>query len=301
VVERVSSGYAVVTTVYADASGLNRLASALAGQTVAPTVWVIVVDGDDEPTSRAARVIRTEMPFVELLENASVAPARGARVVSLLEVGARTLAGRADVWFKIDADVSFASDHLETIAREFGLDRKLGVASGVRIDEQSGRRHYHRAKGVLVEAQCRAYRDACFAQLTPLERSLGWDTIDIAEAVAKGWRTLVVDETAFVHHRLLGARERSRWRYHWREGAVAHRLRYRPGYLVLRALHQAASDRTAVVQIPGFLVSVARRSSPLGSPPARAVLREQQRARHLRARAREAARGRKRRRLGFHA
>ena len=126
-----------MTTVYADAPGLTRLASALAAQTVAPTIWVIVVDGDDEPTSRAARVIRAEMPFVELLENASVVRARGARVGSLLEVGARTLAGRADVWFKIDADVSFASDHLETIALRFVVDRMLGVASGVRIYEQT--------------------------------------------------------------------------------------------------------------------------------------------------------------------
>jgi beta-1,4-N-acetylglucosaminyltransferase len=297
VVERVR--YAVVTTVYADAPGLTRLASALADQTVAPTVWVIVVDGDDEPTRRAARTIRSAMPFVELLENASAAPARGARVASLLEAGARALAGRADVWFKIDADVSFEADHLETIVREFVVDPMLGIASGVRIDEGSGRRHYHRAKGVLVEAQCRAYRDECFAQLTPLERSLGWDTIDIAEAVAKGWRTIVVDDTSFVHHRLLGAREASRWRFHWREGAVAHRLRYRPAYLILRALHQAASDRAAVVQIPGFLTSVARRSSALGSPQARTVLREQQRVRNLRARTREAGRGRRARRGGL--
>jgi beta-1,4-N-acetylglucosaminyltransferase len=301
VVERDLSGgtslrYAVVTTVYADAPGLTRLASALADQTVAPTVWVIVVDGDDEATSRAARGIRAAMPFVEVLANASAAPVRGGRVASLLEVGARTLAGRVDIWFKIDADVSFEPDHLERITREFVADPMLGIASGIRIDEGGGRRHVHRAKGVLVEAQCRAYRAECFAEVTPLERSLGWDTIDIAEAVAKGWRTIVVDETSFVHHRLIGARERSRWRYHWREGVVAHRLRYRPGYLVLRALHQARSDHAAVVQIPGFLLSVATRSSALGSGEARAVLREQQRVRHLRARTREAGRGRKSRR-----
>jgi beta-1,4-N-acetylglucosaminyltransferase len=291
--------YAVVTTVYADAPGLTRLASALAEQTVAPTLWVIVVDGDDQPTATAAHGIRAALPFVELLENASAAPERGARVASLLEVGAGRIAGRADVWLKIDADVSFEPDHLETITREFALDPKLGIASGVRIDEGSGRRHYHRAKGVLVEAQCRAYRVECFDAVTPLERSLGWDTIDIAEAVAKGWRTIVVDETSFVHHRLIGARERSRWRYHWREGAVAHRLRYRPGYLMLRALHQAASDSAAVVQIPGFLASVARRSGALGSPAARAVLREQQRTRYLGARRREASRARKSRRGGL--
>jgi hypothetical protein len=288
--------YAVVTTVYADAPGLTRLASALADQTVAPNVWAIVVDGDDEPTREAARGVRAAMPFVEILENVSAAPARGGRVASLLEVGARTLAGRADVWFKIDADVSFEPDHLERITREFAADPKLGIASGIRIDEGGGRRHFHRAKGVLVEAQCRAYRAECFAELTPLERSLGWDTIDIAEAVAKGWGTMVVDETSFVHHRLLGARERSRWSYHWREGVVAHRLRYRPGYLMLRALHQARSDHAAVVQIPGFFVSVATRSSALGSQEARAVLREQQRVRHLRARTREAGRGEKSRR-----
>ena len=130
--------YAVVTTVYADALGLTRLASALTEQTVAPTLWVIVVDGDDQPTTRVARDIRAALPFVELLENASVAPERGGRVASLLEVGAATIAGRADVWFKIDADVSFEPDHLETITREFALDPKLGIASGVRIDEDPG-------------------------------------------------------------------------------------------------------------------------------------------------------------------
>jgi beta-1,4-N-acetylglucosaminyltransferase len=291
--------YGVVTPAYADAPGLVRLASALSSQTVLPAVWVIVLDGDDASTRRAARDFRTAMGFVELLENPLAQRERGGRVAALLELGARALAGRVGVWFKIDADVSFGHDHLETIVREFAADPMLGIASGVRIDDCSGRRRYHRAKGILVEGQCRAYRDHCFTGVIPLERSLGWDSIDVAQGVANGWNTMVVEGTTFVHHRPIGARDGNRLRLHLREGAVAHRLRYRPAYLMLRALHQSLHDPAAVFQIPGFIASVARRTGALGSPQARAVLREPQRARHLAARTREAALGPKVRRGGL--
>ena len=157
-----------------------------------------------------------------------------------------TLAGRADVWFKIDADVSFESDHLETITRGSSSTgcSALQVAFALTNNPGDGITTGQRA----CSSKRNAVRTASSAspQLTPLERSLGWDTIDIAEAVAKGWRTIVVDETSFVHHRLLGARERSRWRYHWREGAVAHRLRYRPG--LSRAASAASSGERPYAQ-----------------------------------------------------
>ena len=117
--------YGVITPVHADASGLRRVASVLSRQSVLPAVWVIVADGDDQATGLAVQEVRNALPFVEVIEHASEQPERGGRVAALLEMGACALVGRVGVWFKVDADVSFAADHLETIVREFKLTRRL--------------------------------------------------------------------------------------------------------------------------------------------------------------------------------
>ena len=173
------------------------------------------------------------------------------------------------------------------------------MASGVEINVSSGHPHYRRSKGILVAAQCRAYHADCFEAIRPLLKAPGWDTIDVAEAAVRGWRTVVVEEATFVHHREIGARDGSRRQVHLCEGVEAHRLRYRPWYLILRSLHQSMHDPAAIVQIGGYLASVAKQSDALGSPEARALLREQQRFRHLTARLKEASLDRRLRRGGL--
>src|SRR5207248_6466475 len=123
-----------------------------------------------------------------------------------------------DVVVKIDADVTFETDHLERLLAAFERDSRLGIASGIREERlREGWCPQHSTSGD-PEAQCRAYRLECLTRLLPFEERLGWDTIDLARANALGWRTASVRDVAFRHHRPLGARDGSRWRAWYAQG-----------------------------------------------------------------------------------
>lgn len=142
--------------------------------------------------------------------------------------------------------------------------------------------------GTSVQAQCRAYRRACLEEILPLEKGKGWDGVDTVKANLRGWRTAAFDDLQFLHHRPIGARERSRiaaWR---QEGRAAHYMGYRPSYLLARALFRCPRDPAALLMIAGFASASLARNPRCDDASVHAFLRRQQAPWRLPLRAAEA-------------
>jgi hypothetical protein len=125
----------------------------------------------------------------------------------------------------------------------------------------------------------------------PLEDGMGWDGIDELKAQSRGWQTRIVPGLSFRHHRPVGARDGGSHRRRLAEGRGAHYMGYRPSYLFARSLYQARHDPRALAMVVGYLDSALRRRPVLDDPDAVRHLREKQRFRSLRHRAREARGG----------
>src|SRR6266511_6082922 len=96
--------------------------------------------------------------------------------------------------------------------------------------------------GDNVWGAARLYRRECLDQLLPLERRTGWDGMDVLEANLRGWKTGLVDDLPFFHHRREGSTAPSR-RAQWAaQGRAAHYMGYRPSYLVMFALYREPRD-----------------------------------------------------------
>jgi hypothetical protein len=174
------------------------------------------------------------------------------------------------------------------LGEAFGADDGLGMASGSRCELEAGRWRRRHLTGTAVEAQVRAYRWACWRALQPLEERMGWDGIDEARAVLAGWRTRVVEDLEFRHHRRMGRRDGSRLRARAAEGTAAHFMGYRPSYLALRALWQARREPAALAMLWGYASAVAGRRGRCRDAAVRGYFRDQQAGRRLAARLREA-------------
>jgi hypothetical protein len=132
-----------------------------------------------------------------------------------------------------------------------------------------------------VWGPCRAYRWECLQDVLPLEERMGWDGVDELKAGALGWRTGVVPDLWFWHHRLQGRRDGAR-RRHWQAlGDSAHFMHYRFSYLVLRALYRARGEPVAIAMIWGYLSAVLRRQQQCSDSSVREVVRRQQSFRRL--------------------
>ena len=229
--------YALVNPVRNEAENLPRLAESVLQQTLPATRWIIVDDSSEDATLEIANALAAEHPWITVVSRTGGgALARGGPVVRSFHAGLDALDEDVDIVVKLDADVTLAPDCMERLADAFGKDPRLGIASGTCFDEAAGRDLF--PTGDHVWGMARAYRSGCLADVLPLEERMGWDGVDEFKAHVFGWRTGVVDEARFCHHRQEGERDGSRWVAWERQGDVAWFMCYRPLYLVARAAYQ---------------------------------------------------------------
>lgn len=281
--------YAVVTPARNEGENLPGLASALAAQTVRPHSWTIVDNGSEDDTADVAERLALAEPWIRV----RTAPGGGGTtratpIVRAFEAALGDVDPRVDVVVKLDADVTFERDHFERLLQAFGADRTLGIASGS-CYELEGRDWKQRfVTGDHVWGAARAYRRDCLLDVLPLEQRLGWDGIDELKAALQGWSTCTLLNVPFFHHRREGEREGTRWETWVKKGRSAYYLDYRPGYLLLRTLHWARKDLTALGMLRGYFGDAVHREARCSDEAVRAYVRRQQTLRNLPLRMREA-------------
>ena len=282
--------YAVITPVRDERDSIGRLRSALEAQTIRPSAWHIVDTGSGDGTLELASSFAQQLSWIECHSiDGGASRRRGGPVVDALEQGLREIGdSQVGIVVKVDADVTMGATYFASILAAFEADPRLGMASGRRLEPHGGGWKLMRLTRGCVEAQCRAYRRQCLEGLLPLERSLGWDGIDEVKAALAGWRTRVLDELRFVHHRPIGSRERSRRQAWGQAGHAARYMGYRPSYVLFRAAHHVFhGDASAVALVGAYVAASVRRAPQCPDPQVRSVLRQKQALRNLPARARE--------------
>jgi glycosyltransferase involved in cell wall biosynthesis len=279
--------YALVTPVRDEVENLDRLAGALAAQTLPPSAWVIVDTGSRDGSTELAEAHAARHAWVRTLA-VPLERARGGPIVRAFNAGLALVPSRSDLVIKLDADISFEEDYFARLVEAFAADPRLGIASGTCFEERDGEWRERHVTADHVWGACRAYRAACLKQVSPLEERMGWDGIDVLRANARGWRTGIIPGLSFRHHRGEGSRDSGRFAPWVARGRAAHYMGYRPSFLVLRALRHAARDPAALMMITGWLKPAVTREPICADETARAYLRRQQRFRELPRRAQEA-------------
>ena len=280
--------YAVVTPVRDEAGRLESLAASLAAQTVTPTAWVIVENGSVDATLDVATDLASSHTWITVVTvPVATGVARGGPIVKAFHAGLEPVGEDVEIVMKLDADVTLPPDHFSTLTEAFTADPRLGIASGTCFDDAEGGEERF-LTGEHVWGAARAYRTACLRDVLPLEERMGWDGVDEFKAMANGWRTAVVRETWFRHHRLEGERDGSRWRAWTAQGDVAWFMRYRPAYLLARTVFQALKEPAATAMLVGYARAAAQRAPRLSDPEVVSIIRSRQRLRELPRRATEA-------------
>ena len=280
--------YAVVTPARNESGNLPRLARCLAAQTAGPSAWVIVDNGSTDHTAAVARALEREHAWARLLAVPGARdPERGRPIVRAFHAAIATLSKLPDVVVNLDADISIEPDFFARLLAEFEHDPALGIAGGTCYERSRGIWRPRHVTGTTVWGASRAYRRACLQHVLPLEERLGWDGIDEFKANAAGWRTATL-AIPFRHHRREGERDRGRRHARAAQGRTAHYVGYRPWYLALRALYNAARDPAALAMLWGYARAVAAGEPRCADDAVRGYVRSQQSLRRLPLRVREA-------------
>ena len=200
--------------------------------------------------------------------------------------GVRSLGELPDIVVKVDADVTFGDDYFERLLTVFADEPDLGIASGVCYELED--REWKPIFGTRshVWGATRAYRRQCLELVMPLEEREGWDELDALRARLEGWRTRVVVDLPFPHHRKMGQRD-GRGKVWLAQGETAHYMGYRFSYLLARTAYRVPREPEALLMLVGWAGATIRRRPRIADARVREYLREQQRIRKLPLRARE--------------
>lgn len=281
--------YAVITPARDETENLVRLARCMVAQSVRPTKWLIVDNGSRDGSLELAKELARTHAWIDFVEAEPVDRARpGAPIVRAFNAGLERLGALPDVVVKLDADISMDSDYFERVLAAFAADPELGIAGGACYELRDGSWEETYVTGDHVRGASRCYRRECLEAVAPIEERVGWDGIDELKATVLGWRTRLLRDLPFYHHRRVGERDGgllARW---LQQGEAAHYMGYRFSYIVLRSLHHGLRRPAALAMIWGYAFAAARRADRCGDEGVRSYLREQQRARRLPLRLREA-------------
>lgn len=267
--------YVVITPARDEAAYLPRMIASLVAQTHPPTEWIIVDDGSRDETAALARAAAQEHSWIRVV----TAPDRGVRnvgagVVEAFNVGFAAIQHtEADFLCLIDADIVLPERYFEILFTYFAKDPKLGIACGGIVERVGDQLVELRHEPEMVFGAIKCWRRECFKMVGGLELSVGWDGIDVFQAIRHGWKTAVLPDPALtvLHLRRMGTSHKSilhgcsrrgrALRYNrshpvWVMGSVAYRMFDRPyivaGMCVLAGYCLATIRRTPRIADAGF-------------------------------------------------
>lgn len=204
----ISYRYIIVSPVKDEERFVEYTLRSVTEQTLKPDLWVIVDDGSNDRTYEIIRCYSNLYKFIRLMRHdCSGIRQTGSAVIRAFNFGLQSI-GKIDCDFivKLDCDLSFEPRYFEKILERFIHDPRLGIASGIYLEEIKGgvwkpvtMPVYHAA------GACKVIRRECFEEIGGFIVSAGWDTVDEIKAMTHGWKTKHFTELLMKHHKREGS------------------------------------------------------------------------------------------------
>jgi glycosyltransferase involved in cell wall biosynthesis len=262
----------------------------VAAQTLPPARWIVLDDGSTDGTLELLRALEPEVPFLTVLESASVLEGARDRLARAAEVRAFSAALAAADWrqythvMKLDGDIELEPDYFARLFERFAAEPSLGLAGGVLVEPQAdGSMSLIRIPDSHVHGALKCYTRACFEAIGGIQERLGWDTIDEVYARMNGFDVRSYKDLVSIHHRPLASADGT-LRGRARHGECAYIAHYGPVWVGLRSLKVARSrpfGLSGLAFLYGYAMAGMRRTERVPDPAFRRFVRRELRQRML--------------------
>ena len=275
--------YLAITPARDEAALLGQLIQCMAAQQVRPLRWIIIDDSSRDATAEIIDEAARRHPFIEPVHiTRPGARAPGGESV-IMQALPRPLWQGYEWLLRLDADLSFAPDFAALLLAEFARDPRLGIAGASLLELRGSRWQAVGGPAFHTRGATKFYSRPCFEAIGGLEAGLGWDTVDEARAMMKGFTTRTFAHVEARHHRPCGG-ARGFARLRLTQGVAAYNAGYSPLFMLARALRQLAATpplAAPLLLLAGYLAPYARRRPRLAEPQLVRFIRHQQHRRLL--------------------
>lgn len=263
--------YILITPVKDEEKHLPKVAESVIGQTVPPTIWVIVDDGSTDSTSEVIKNLKLRFNWIKSIElpkhprditfHYSYVCKNGFNHAIQL---CKTDAIQYDFIGLLDADTVIEAMYFEKLTAEFNRNFRLGIASGYIIDVLDDEFRWEDIKNdkldhPLPRGSGRFWRRECFLETGGYIIEPSPDSISNVKAKLKGWEI-----KQFGHIRAIQLRKTSGaqglWKGYMINGSIAYYLNKHPILVLLNFIHHTFS-KSFYLGIPyffGYIIAVVK-------------------------------------------
>jgi biofilm PGA synthesis N-glycosyltransferase PgaC len=196
-----NSRYILITPVRNEEKYVQRTLESVISQTRKPARWIIVDDNSEDRTPVILDECAKRFDWIRILRTHRTGERQpGSPVIRAFNAG-YALVRDTDFDFvvKLDCDLDLPPDYFERLMARFHLDDKLGIASGVYLEQKQGRWSPVRMPIYHAAGASKMMRRSCFEDIQGFVPSRGWDTIDEIRAQLAGWKTGHFEDVKFLH------------------------------------------------------------------------------------------------------
>ena len=234
--------YVVISPVRDEAEFLPRVIRSMEAQTIRPVEWLVVDDGSTDGTTE----ILLEAASRNAWMNVVIKPDRGERSVGPGVVEAfyygyeRMRTSDYDFIAKMDGDIEFKPNYVETLLTYFDRDKWLGSASGKIFLPQGDKLVEERTHDEMTVGAFNFYRRETFEEIGGFVREVMWDGIAYHRARMARWRTRSISNPTLniIHKRLMGSSHKGILHGRLRWGRGQYFMGTHPIYIVVVALYR---------------------------------------------------------------
>ncbi len=264
---------------------LRRTIACMVAQTRRPSRWIIVDDGSTDSTADVAEEAAREHDWIRVVHRGDRGFRKvGGGVIEAFDAGLAEADVPYDYVAKVDVDLEFGPEYLETIMAAFDAEPKLAAASGKVFLLEHGHETENFMIDEMVAGQFKLYRREAFEEIGGFVREVMWDGIDFHQARMKGWQTRSIadDRLRIVELRPMGASDRSIYRGRLRWGRGQWFMGAWLPYVIASGFFRMREKPYVVgglLIIAGYLGAALRRDPRFGDAAFRKGLHEWQRKR----------------------
>jgi poly-beta-1,6-N-acetyl-D-glucosamine synthase len=243
--------YVIITPVRNEEKYVEETILSVIHQTILPVEFILVDDGSTDGSSAIIDHYVLKYSWIKVYKKPKGKHRPGPGVVEAFYTGFYHIV--YDDWnfvVKLDADLSFEPSYFEFQLKEFKVNAKLGMTSGVTCRPVKGRLVRDKMPEDHVRGAAKMYRRACFDQIGGLSCVLGWDTIDELKAQLAGWETRSFKQLVLIHYKPIGIKQTHLLKKELTVGERQHYLGYHPLFAILRGFYRMLHKP---VMIAGFL------------------------------------------------
>jgi biofilm PGA synthesis N-glycosyltransferase PgaC len=196
------SSYVLVTPARNEESTIGITIESVVRQTVLPEEWVIVSDESSDRTDEIVNRYAATYPFIKLLRLTDRSRRSFSSQVFATEAGIHALSYKNYHFIGfLDADIRLPETYYAEIMARFAQNPQLGLAGGLVVDCDGGRRRFHKQSLKDVAGGVHFFRRECFDLIGGLIAMPegGHDTITCVQVRMLGYGTRTFPEIHVDH------------------------------------------------------------------------------------------------------